>query len=376
MTMKIACISPSLIPSTTANSIQAVKACHALAGLGHTVRLFSPGDRVIRWEDLIETYELTFPFEIMQVQSNPSAKRYDFIWKSLQSASNWKADLMYTWLPQCAWLAGQRGIPSILEMHDRLTGMMGPWFFRQYLNTKPKKRVLVITRALQAVLEHQMNRAFEPEVVEIAPNGVDLNQYQNLPDTAAARSQLGLPQRFTAVYTGHFYAGRGMDLLLQLAGSLPDVSFVWVGGNPDDVSFWQQKVESAGFKNVVLTGFVPKMKLPLYQAAGDVLLMPYETAIAGSSGGNSAEICSPMKMFDYLATGRVIITSELPVLHEVLNENNAIFCPPANVTAWVEAVLAIQQDPGNAASLGNQALQDASRYTWQNRARQALQGME
>ena len=374
--MKIACISPSLIPSITANSIQAVKACHALASLGHTVRLYSPGEGVTRWEDLIEGYELSSPFEISHIQSNPSLKRYDFIWKSLQASSNWQADLIYTWLPQCAWLAGQRGVPSILEMHDRLTGNMGPWFFRQYLQSKPKKRVVVITRALLNVLEGQMHRAFEPEVVKIASNGVDLERYQTLPDAAAARAQLDLPQRFTALYTGHFYAGRGMDLLMELAGCLPDISFVWVGGKPDDVSVWQKKIESAGILNIVLTGFVPKMKLPLYQSAGDVLLMPYETAIAGSSGGNSAEICSPMKMFDYLATNRVIITSELPVLHEVLNVKNAIFCPPADVEAWATALQAIQQDPVRAASLGSHARQDAFRYTWRNRAQQALQGME
>ena len=31
--------------------------------------------------------------------------------------------------------------------------------------------------------------------------------------------------------------------------------------------------------------------------------MPYGRSIAGSSGGNSADIGSPMKLFDYLAAG-------------------------------------------------------------------------
>jgi glycosyltransferase involved in cell wall biosynthesis len=149
-----------------------------------------------------------------------------------------------------------------------------------------------------------------------------------------------------------------------------------VGGKPEDVTQWQARVDSAGLKNVTLTGFVPKMKLPLYQAAGDVLLMPYEQAIAGSSGGNSAEICSPMKMFDYLASGRVIISSELPVLHEVLNENNAIFCPPTDAAAWVNALQTIQREPDKMAALSKQSRLDASRYSWQNRAKLALSGME
>jgi len=374
--MKIACITPSRIPSGTANSIQAVKASHALAALGHTVRVFFPGGEAVRWEDLVDAYELSTRFEVAPLAANPRWKRYDFIWKSLREARAWQADLIYTWLPQAAWLAGKRGLPSVLELHDRLTGMAGPWFFRGFLGLKTEKRLLVITRALQKTLEKQIHGTLDPRVVRVAPNGVDLERYDSLPEAPGARALLDLPQKFTAVYTGHFYAGRGMNLLLELAGRLPEVSFLWIGGNPDDVNAWQSKVQAAGLTNVILTGHVPKMKLPLYQAAGDVLLMPYEKAIAGSSGGNSADICSPMKMFDYLASGRVIVSSELPVLHEVLNIGNAVFCPPVNVDSWASTIREIQADPLQARLLAMQARQDAAQYSWLNRAKNALEGME
>jgi glycosyltransferase involved in cell wall biosynthesis len=41
-----------------------------------------------------------------------------------------------------------------------------------------------------------------------------------------------------------------------------------------------------------------------------------------------------MKMFEYMAAERAIITSDLPVIREVLNESNAVFCPPYDVDAW------------------------------------------
>jgi glycosyltransferase involved in cell wall biosynthesis len=373
--MKIACITPSKIPSSTANSIQAVKAAHALASLGHSVRLYFPSDEDVTWEELVDPYELSAYFDICPLATNPKLKRYDFIWKSVSEARRWQADIAYSWLPQAAWLAGKRGMRAVLELHDRLTGAAGPLFFRWFLGLK-KKRLLVITQALQKRLEKQLREAINPEIIRIAPNGVDLERYRDLPAAPGARALLDLPQKFTAVYTGHFYAGRGMDLLLELALHLPDVSFLWVGGKPEDVTEWQARVDAAGLKNVTLTGFVPKMQLPLYQAAGDVLLMPYETAIAGSSGGNSAEICSPMKMFDYLATGRVIITSELAVLHEVLNFGNAVFCPPNNVDSWANTIRQIQSDPEQARMLAEQALLDAVQYSWQNRAKKALEGLD
>ena len=42
-----------------------------------------------------------------------------------------------------------------------------------------------------------------------------------------------------------------------------------------------------------------------------------------------------MKMFEYMAAGRAILSSDLPVLREVLNEENAILLPPDEPAAWV-----------------------------------------
>ncbi len=373
--MKIACITPSRIPSSTANSIQAVKASHALAGLGHSVRVYFPGDEAVNWRDVVDHYELSHQFDFIPLSANPRYKKYDFIWNSMADARRWKADVVYTWLPQTAWLAGLYKIPAVLELHDRLTGKAGPLFFRWFLGSRTPRRLLVITRALQKRLEKQLKEPINPEILRVAPNGVDIDRYRDLPDAPIARSLLNLPQKFTAVYTGHFYRGRGMNLLFELAQDLPAVSFVWVGGKPEDVALWQMRLDRTGVNNVTLTGFIPKMQLPLYQAAGDVLLMPYETTIEGSSGGNSAEICSPMKMFDYLATGRVILTSELPVLHEVLNVGNAVFCPPVNVDAWAIAIDELQADHARAKYLARNAKQDAEQYSWENRARLALEGL-
>jgi len=100
--------------------------------------------------------------------------------------------------------------------------------------------------------------------------------------------------------------------------------------------------------------------------------MPYEQQIEGSSGGNSAAICSPMKMFDYLAAGRAIITSDLPVLHEVLNHENAVFCPPDDVAHWSQALSTLISDPEYRQKLSVRAKQDAGRYTWRARARNTI----
>jgi glycosyltransferase involved in cell wall biosynthesis len=125
---------------------------------------------------------------------------------------------------------------------------------------------------------------------------------------------------------------------------------------------------------VTLTGFVENRSLPLYQAAAEVLLMPYERRITGSSGGNSVDYCSPMKMFEYMACGRAIVSSDLPVIREVLNEGNAVLCAPEEVDAWAQALRALIADPVRRIALGEAAKRDVQSYTWIGRARRALEG--
>ena len=74
-----------------------------------------------------------------------------------------------------------------------------------------------------------------------------------------------------------------------------------------------------------------------------------------------------------MACGRAILTSDLPVLHEVLNEENAVFCPPDDLAAWVAAVQSLASDSPRRERLAAQALQDVRQYSWRNRMEKILE---
>ncbi len=118
---------------------------------------------------------------------------------------------------------------------------------------------------------------------------------------------------------------------------------------------------------------MPNAELPLYQAACDVLLMPYQQKVAASSGGDIARYLSPMKLFEYLACQRPIVSSDLAVLQEVLNPQNAILAPADDPAAWERAIQSLRSDPELRNRLASQARQDAQRYTWETRARRILE---
>jgi glycosyltransferase involved in cell wall biosynthesis len=184
-----------------------------------------------------------------------------------------------------------------------------------------------------------------------------------------------MEQAFTAGYTGHLYPGRGIDLLVELARRNPKMRFIWAGGEAVAIRLWNKRLSNAGVNNVRLMGFVPNTQLPLIQAACDVLMMPHERRVSASGGGDIARFTSPMKMFEYLATGRAILASDLPVLREVLNKDNAVLIAPEDIDAWNGALRVLEVNEDKRRALGNQARKDAEKYTWVERARRTLEGI-
>lgn len=374
--MRIACISTSKIPSTTANSIQVMKACSALVKLGHEVCLWVPGNPETDWGKLSGLYGLDAEFEIRGVPAVQFLRRYDFAVLAAFQSKAWKADLVCTWLLQSGIHALRQKIPVVLELHDRPMGRFGPGLFHQFMTVEGRKRIALITSALQRALENEFSATFKPGEAVIAPNGVELDKYAELPTVVEARKTLGFKEIPSVLFSGHLYAGRGTDLMLHLAEKLPRVQFIWVGGRREDVEHWREKALQQGIKNIVLTGFIDNSKLPLYLASGDILIMPYEKSIAGSSGGNSADICSPMKMFEYLAAGRTIVSSDLPVIHEVLDDSMAIFCPPDDLESWTKAISQLIDDSKLRRQLGIAAKTASVNYSWTARAKKILDGFE
>jgi len=379
--MRIALITNSRIPSLTANSIQAMKVAQTLMQLGHDIKMFAPNEApIIDHQSLLTHYGLRLAPELVLLPSISRLKRLDFIVHAQRAAKKFGAELIYTWLPQSAALGAWMGYPVVLEMHADNSGKLGVWWMRQFWKQKTPKVMTVTTSALIKALERSTNFQFKDEALLLAPNGVELEKYAGLPSPVEARRQLNLQERLTVGFTGHIYPGRGADLLFELAKQMPAVNFLWVGGTPELVDLWKNKLTEAGMSNVTMTGFVKHEAIPLYQAAADVLLMPYSRSIEASSGQDIAEVINPMKMFEYMAAGRGIVSADLPSIREVLNEGNAVLVEPgdfgkpalSNVEVWKAAIESILADEMRRLALGKQARLDVEQLTWVKREERVM----
>lgn len=381
--MRISVVAPSYLPARRANTIQVMKMCQAFVLLGHEVQLLVPGSPAgsdpspsPEWDILAHQYGLRVEFSVEWLPVRANLRRYDFGYLAVRRARRWGADLLYTRLPQAAAFASTLGMATICEVHDLPRGTLGPKLLGRFLKGSGARKLIIITRALAEDLAGKFGELPESPFTMIEPDGVDLERYQNLPEPAEARRRLNLPfTGFTVGYTGHLYPGRGAELILEIASRLPEVFFLLAGGEADDLDRLQRKVTEIDQSNVFLTGFIPNADLPLYQAASDVLLMPYQQRVEASSGGDISRYLSPMKLFEYLASSRPILSSDLPVLREILNPENAILLPAEDAEAWNAAIKSLQADPERGAALSRRARKDAAGYTWEARAERILEGL-
>jgi len=164
-------------------------------------------------------------------------------------------------------------------------------------------------------------------------------------------------RRLRATYVGTVAPGRGIETILELAKRHPNVDFLVVGPG--------RAPENSVPENVSLRSTIPHSEVPELLSQSDILLMPYTRGAMLPDGFvGTAEYCSPLKMVEYMAAGRSIISSNLPSIAEVLvDESNCLLVDPESVEEWSAAMERLEQDPELRASLARGAAETAEEHT-------------
>ena len=207
----------------------------------------------------------------------------------------------------------------------------------------------------------------------VTHQGVDLEAISRaVGENGDVRQRLGLPSdRKLAVYTGKVIDGyREVDLLVDAARLVPEAEFVIVGGRDDHVERLRERVRRDGPANVRFEGFVAPADVFPYQAAADVLLTYYP------SGNPLNRYRSPGKLFEYMASGRPIVTADYPSLREALSPGAAVFVEPDDPAALAAGIRSVLSDPELGDRLARQAREDVRRFTWDERAVQVIEFVE
>lgn len=370
--MKITYISDSKISSRKANSIQVMRMCQGFVANGHRVTLLAVRGEMVR--DDYAHYGVDPCFEIVKCP-HPRVRWVGSIAHALCALGavllRPRPDLFYARYAYNLLAVSPFGIPMVLEVHDVPSRRQVAATLRHLFRRLHFIRLVAISEALAEEYQRVFPELPSSKIV-VAHDGADVPQVTPECVSTGRRGRSGCLQ---VGYTGHLYPGRGIDVIFSLAAEMPDVDFHIVGGTDEDIMRWQ--TVSPG-PNLFFHGYVRPGEVPQRCAHFDVLLAPYQDQVATAGGSNTVRWMSPLKLFEYMATGKAIVCSDLPVLREVLtDEVNGLLVPPADHAAWVQAVSRLKEDPALRARLGDAAEEEfLAHYTWEERAKVVLDGLD
>jgi glycosyltransferase involved in cell wall biosynthesis len=374
-------ISPSLIPSRSANSIHVIHQCHGFLQLGINITLYakratvSPDELPFQIQscygvDVTDWDLVTFHCNLLRADTLQIASMA--IWPVLRAPCS---DLILSRNLYAACIIAAFRRPMLFETHQLENGIRR--LMQRWILTRPWVRTVAVSERLVACLEeHHAVRLHEPVVLhDAAPDGIKRLEPEERRYRLAdlLKISLGDLKKWNVIcgYFGQLYAGRGIEVIEAMASARPSSLFLVFGGSDADVASRRMNA----LPNLLFMGHVTHQFARAVQAAVDVLLMPYQKNVSiGVKGHDTARWMSPMKMFEYLAAGVPIISSNLPVLNEILSDcQNSLLVPPDNIGRWVAALDSLTTDVKLANSIGEAAhRQYLEKHTWKLRAQSLL----
>jgi glycosyltransferase involved in cell wall biosynthesis len=392
--MRIAYCTNVRLPSERAHGHQVAQVCDALQKLGHKVTIFAPFRRNTLHEDFWTYYGLAKDIVVRHLgHMDPIASP---LFPSVLGlfVMNWMLrrnlarvidrssfDVLYTRTPALLVPMLRSGIPTILELHQLPRRSR-----RSFIHhASACALVVALTSPMRNVL---IAWGIPAERVVVEGDGVDISRFrEKLSKEAAWQSLRKVFPSLEPVYPGTTiivgYVGRlktlgmekGVDLMLQTLRRLHSKGAYFgfiVGGPKEDTQVYRARAAALSLTeaDVCFTGEVPASMVPVTLAACDVLAMPFPDF------PHYRLHMSPLKMFEYMAAERPILTSDLPTIRDVLSEETAVFCKPGDVESFVEALEWIRRHRDAAETRAKKARILVERYDWQQRMQRILAALE
>lgn len=211
----------------------------------------------------------------------------------------------------------------------------------------------------------------------VAHDGIRAERFDKVADQFSARDLAGWPQdKFIVGYMGRlttYNMTKGINTVIDAIARLPgreNFAIALVGGPDEIAAQYKAQWTALGLheSNFLYAGQVEAADVPRYLSAFDICVMPFPRQ------DHFTFYTSPLKLFEYMASGRALVASDLPSWADVLrHEDNALLYPPEEANGLAASIARLKDDSELRKRLGEQARQDAFEiYTWDARARRLL----
>jgi glycosyltransferase involved in cell wall biosynthesis len=255
----------------------------------------------------------------------------------------------------------KNGVPAIYEHHHHEEKQFDPEIVKSPL-------LQIAVTVVDTVRESMIQNGMLPEKVITLHNGFNRLFMQRQPEKAAAwREKLLQNQRsYLVVYAGALQQFKGIDILIDVAREMPNVQFACAGGKPAEVAHYQQLVQEKQVDNMTFLGYILHQDLSSLLQAADILAHPH-------CSGQAATFTSPLKLFDYFASGTPIISTEIPSLIGFKNTPAiAAWCEPDNSSKFAECLRRVLETHPRKIGGYAESIDFVQQFSWENRAAKIL----
>ncbi len=371
--MKLLYIANIRLPTEKAHGVQIMKMCEAFANEGVSVELVVPTRKTSIREDPFMYYNVKNNFTVTRLPTVDTVswgrigfwlQTISFMVYALQYIRISSVDILYSRDPALFFFSNFKSIQKkVWEVHTKPTARI----------LEKIKRLPITIVSISEGLKNVFVRAGIPENrIIVAHDAVDLEAFEHLPEKQQLRKELHLPlSKKLIAYVGKYKTmgeSKGVEDIIVAVGKVhvedPNTALLIVGLNSNEHSEVEHLVEKNGLQgNAYILGHVSQARIPHYLKAADILVMNYPNT------EHYAHFMSPLKLFEYMASGVPIIASDLPSVREILDDDSALLIHP-DIQSLVSSIFNLLRTVGS--NYAQQAKNKVLVYTWSNRAKKIL----
>lgn len=251
------------------------------------------------------------------------------------------------------------------QMHSVKVKVLKPFIkLEETLAFKKSNAIAVYTSMLKNYVSKEF--CIDAEKIYVIPHGINLKHpIMNNTRKLSILNKLNIPHKNKIVlYAGSLSDLHGTPFLIEtidlVSKKKQDISFLILGrGTLEDRL--KIVIKENQLANTYLLGFVPQEEIGIYLSLADILLIPHAKCM-------QTELDQPTKLFEYLDSGKPIVSFNLKAIAEVVG-NNAILVEPDNPKALAEGILTLIEDEALCKRLGEKGKLIVEEYTWEQSAK-------
>ncbi len=369
--------SDQVVPGRTGGSVHVLEVARGLAARGHEVHAAVSAESPaagserdgVRWHPV----RWTPPHRFFRFRAQPAVEAL-----ARQTGAQVVMERYYNFGGEGVGAAARAGVPSLLEVNSPVVDHPGSW--------KARLDALALVRPLRAHRERLCRQAaaLVSPLPEIVPDfaraktttvtwGANVDAFHPDRRRPALRREWGVPDGATVVlFSGSFRPWHGVHVLEEAARRLrprADLFFLLAGG---------PRAGAASEYRGLALGSVPYERMPEVVASADIGVAPYDTSRLAQL--QLGFFWSPLKIFEYMASGLPTVTVPRPPLTDIVREGQeGRHAREADPIELARVLAGLADEPDARARMGLAARERVvARYSWARHCEQlerVLQGL-